>query len=279
MSYEEPLSKHAVAISISESPDMSVLGLGPEHLVDAMAEVARHLLAMGARLMYGGDLRPGGFTEVLFELVARYRRDADLGDERVGVANFLAWPVHLSFTPEEIRRLSDGLNGVADVIFLSADGKLISTADRQRLPAREPSPDEWVSGLTAMRDVMTKRSDARVVLGGKVSDFKGIMPGVAEEALTTINAGKPLYLLGGFGGCARDIAEDLGLTKMRSQMRNPWLGRGAFATLTAENLRNGLNMEENTILATTQHVDQAITLVLRGLLRSKAGGTSTEGIN
>jgi hypothetical protein len=67
-------------------------------------------------------------------------------------------------------------------MLLSADGKLISTADRQRLPTREPAPDEWVSGLTAMRDLMTKMSDARRVLGGKVSDFKGKMPGVAEEA-------------------------------------------------------------------------------------------------
>jgi hypothetical protein len=34
---------------------------------------------------------------------------------------------------------------------------------------------------------MTKMNDARRVLGGKVSNFKGKMPGVAEEALTTIN--------------------------------------------------------------------------------------------
>src|SRR5436309_455279 len=114
MSYEEPLGKHAVAISISDSPDLRVLGLGNEHLVDSMAEVARHLLAMGARLIYGGDLRPGGFTEVLFELIARYRRDADLGDERVGVTNVLAWPVHMSLEVQQLRELSESLRGVAD---------------------------------------------------------------------------------------------------------------------------------------------------------------------
>ena len=76
MSYQEILGQKTIAISISESPDMSVLGLGDEHLRDAMAEIARHLLALGARLIYGGDLRQHGFSDLLFELVARHRRDA-----------------------------------------------------------------------------------------------------------------------------------------------------------------------------------------------------------
>jgi hypothetical protein len=133
VTYQEPLSKYAVAISISESSDMSVLGLGNEHLVDAMTEVARHLLAMGARLMYGGDLRPGGFTEILFELVARYRRDADLDDERLAVANFLAWPVHITLSSERLAELSDALTGVAELICLSADGHVISPDDRLKM--------------------------------------------------------------------------------------------------------------------------------------------------
>ncbi len=125
MSYQEPLSQHSIAISISESPDMAVLGLSEEHLHDAMAEVARYMLAMGARLVYGGDLRPEGFTELLFELIARYRRDADLGDERVGVRNFLAWPVHISLSPEEVKHLSDALSGVAELVYLTIDGKVM----------------------------------------------------------------------------------------------------------------------------------------------------------
>src|SRR4051794_16706688 len=96
MTYQEPLSQKAVAIAVSESPDMAELGLAPEHLRDAMAEIARHLLAMGARLIYGGDLRTNGFTELLFELVARHRRDADVGDVRPAVVNYLAWPTYVT---------------------------------------------------------------------------------------------------------------------------------------------------------------------------------------
>jgi hypothetical protein len=276
MNNQEPLSKHAVAISISESPDMAVLGLAKEHLDDAMAEVARHLLAMGARLMYGGDLRPGGFTEVLFELVMRHRRDADAGDERVGVSNFLAWPVHVSMPPEKVKQLSEDLSGVAELVCLTADGNVMSPEERQRLAPRSATDDEWAAGLTAMRNVMTRESGARIALGGRVQDFKGKMPGIAEESLAALLADQPLFLLGGFGGCARDIAEDLGLASAGPTTRPPWPGRGAFAGFTAGDLNNGLNAEENAILATTVHVDQAVTLILRGLLRERGGGASVE---
>lgn len=279
MSYQEPLSKHAVAISISESPDMSVLGLAEEHLNDAMAEVARYLLAMGARLIYGGDLRPGGFTEVLFELVARHRRDADAGDERVGVSNYLPWPVHVSLPPEEVGQLSESLSGVAELIYLAEDGRIISPDERQQLEPHQPTDDEWARGLTVMRNVVTSMSDARVVLGGRVEGFKGTMPGVAEEALAALRAGQPLFLLGGFGGGTRDIAYDLGLTADTPRPRAPWAGRSAFAGFNAGSLNNGLDAEENAILATTVHVDQAVTLVLRGLLRIKGGAMPPDAVS
>lgn len=274
MTYQEPLSKISVAVSISDSPDMDVLGLGREHLDDAMAEVARHLLAMGARLMYGGDLRPRGFTELLFELVARHRRDADLGDERVGVTNFLAWPVHVGLTAEAVEQLSADLSGAAELVCLTAGGRVMTVGERQALATRLPAADEWREGLTAMRRRMTAMSHARIALGGRVDQFKGRMPGVAEETLTALQAGQPVFVLGGFGGCARDIVECLGLAPPTGAPRPPWPGQDVFARFTKSSLNNGLTSDENQILARTPHIDQAVTLVLRGLLnRANAGFT------
>jgi hypothetical protein len=250
---------------------MAVLGLSNEHLNDAMAEVARYLLAMGARLMYSGDLRPGGFTDVLFELVARHRRDADIGDEGVGVTNLFPWPVHISLTDEEVKQRSEALSGVAELIFLTADGKVMSVDEREQLQPRPAAEEEWADGLTAMRDVMTNMSDARIVLGGRVEGFKGRTPGVAEEALSALQVGQPLFLLGGFGGCARDIAEDIGLAPAWPVTRPAWPGRTDFAGFVSEGLNNGLTVEENATLATTVHIDQAVTLILRGLLRENGG--------
>jgi hypothetical protein len=278
MTHKEPLSDRVVAISISDSPDMASLGLSSEHLIDAMAEIARYLMSMGARLVYGGDLRPDGFTLVLLELVERHRRDADTGDERVSFTNFFPWPVHLNLSAEDVKQRAEAAKGVAELVFLMSDGNVISAEERGQLTPRQPTDDEWSDGLTAMRAVVTTKSDARVVLGGRVEGFKGKMPGVAEEALTALQAGQSLFLLGGFGGCARDIAKDLGLTPARPQGRREWPSRSAFANFTADNLNNGLDTEENRTLATTVHVDEAVTLILRGLLRDRSGEASLKEI-
>jgi hypothetical protein len=71
------LGGSCVGISISNTPDLAALGFGNEHLEDAMTEIARHLIACGATLAYAGDLREGGFTELLFEIANRYRANKD----------------------------------------------------------------------------------------------------------------------------------------------------------------------------------------------------------
>jgi hypothetical protein len=275
MTYREGLSRLTVAISVSESADMPVLGLSDEHLRDAMAEIARHLLALGARLTYGGDLRQHGFTELLFELIARHQRDADEGDNRTSVIDYLAWPAHISQTIADLERFNSELAGSASLVLLTLDGHRMSLEERKMLPEAQPSDAQWAEGLTSMRKVMLAESQARIVLGGRTENYKGVMPGVAEEALLSLQARQALFLVGGFGGCTRDIAESLGLVAARSASGSNWSMRDAFAAFKGADLNNGLADEENVTLATTPHVDQAVTLILRGLLRAENPGTST----
>lgn len=267
LTYREPLSQRAIGISISGSRDMEALGLAEEHLRDAMTEVARHLLAMGARLVYGGDLREQGFTELLFELVARHHRDADVGDSRPAVVNYLAWPVHRSLPREMIQAVLQAHEGLAELHFLDIQGQELSP-DHLNVGTSPITSEDWSTGLTAMRYVLTNSCDARIVLGGSVSDFKGKMPGIAEEALCSIAAKQPLYILGGFGGCARDIAEELGLATQRRPQTTNWAGRSNFSGSTQNVLNNGLDNDENETLARTVHIDEAVALILRGLLRT-----------
>jgi hypothetical protein len=274
MTYREALSQRVVAISTSESPDMPVLGLTDEHLRDAMAEIARHLLALGARLAYGGDLRTHGFTELLFELVARHRRDADEGDERASVTNYLAWPVHIPKAAADLERYASDLAGSAELVLLTLDGHRWTMAERRMATQTQPTEAQWAQGLTAMRKVMRDQIHARIVLGGRVDGYKGAMPGIAEEALISLQARQPLFLMGGFGGCARDVAETLGLVSPRAASRQAWVGRKSFEGFTSADLSNGLTREENTTLVHTPHVDQAVTLILRGLLRVAGAGPS-----
>lgn len=268
MTYREALGQHVVAISTSDSPDMPTLGLSDQHLRDAMTEIARHhLLALGARIVYGGDLRENGFTELLFELVARHRRDANEGDERSGILNYLAWPVHIQKPVHELEQIQADLNGVAKLVLLDLQGQVVTLRERTNLPEQQPTGEEWQRGLTAMREAMLRTTHGRIVLGGRVDRYYGLMPGIAEEALLALQGNQPLFVIGGFGGCARDIAETLGMVAPWTNVHRGWAERQAFEAFSWRDLHNGLTEQENAIVARTLHVDQAVALVLRGLFR------------
>ena len=254
----------AVGISISDSPDLKFLGLSNGHLRDAMAETALQLLALGRSLAYGGDLRPHGFTRLLHELLVRYR-----GHPRhtgtIDVTSYLAWPVHISMTPKELAAISEDHEPAVKIVLLSLDGSRLELQQRQRNHSREPRDCEWSAGLTAMRSVMLADTCARVVLGGRVEGFKGTMPGIAEEALLSLKTGQPTFVLGGFGGCARDIAETLQLVDRWAGSRGNWPGRNEFCKFSSEDLKNGLSQEDNKTLARTPYIEEAVRLVARGL--------------
>lgn len=243
---------------------MASLGLSESHLREAVAEFAIYLLASGASLAYGGDLRRQGFTELLFELVMRYRQQ---GESDTRVTDYLAWPVHIRMTADDLYKRNAKLFGFARLVLVGQDGSCISMEDRKTLQSREPSDDEWSTGLTLMRQIMRGETDARVVLGGRVEGYKGVMPGIAEEALLSFQVGQPLFLVGGFGGCTRDVAETVGLVDAWSGDRRTWRGRQWFEPYGPDDLHNGLSIEENQVLARTPHIDQAVTLVMLGLHR------------
>ena len=268
MSTVKARTPNTVAISTSESPDMAILGLSEGHLREAVADFALYLLASGSSLAYGGDLRANGFTELLFDLVARYQRQ---GDARARVTNYLAWPVHISMAAVDVATLVAELQGFARLTIMGQDGGQMSLEDRQALPSREPDDHEWSTGLTAMRRAIREETDARVVLGGRVEGYRGEMPGIAEEALLSFEFGQPVFLVGGFGGCTRYIAETIGLIDTWAGSRAAWPSRQQFEPYGPDDLNNGLSTEENRVLAHTPHIDQAVTLVMRGLHRLRGG--------
>ena len=257
---------HAIGVSVSASPDIEVLGFFDEHLEDILAELAVFLLATGTNLAYGGDLRQrrnGGFTELLFELVGRYQRP---GQTLTRVVNYLAWPVHIRMTVDDLDAAAAAVAPAARLVLVGPDGAPISTEERRALPTREPDDEEWQYGLTAMRTAVRDNTSARIVVGGQVENYKGKMPGIAEETLLSLQAGQPVFLVGGFGGCVRDIAETMGLIEPWNGIR-PWPGRRLFDDYSEEALANGLTADENRKLAHTPYIGQAVNLVMLGLYR------------
>jgi|ERR1043166_2811364 hypothetical protein len=194
-----------VALSLSESDDALDLGQSRLHLLAAMIEIARGILSRGGIIAYGGDLRKReeyGFTRQLFQLVYAYKDLNRSPLERI--RNYLAYHIAAELPKKE----------EASLLELARFEKPLpqNLAARFGLEqgARKPVPDSsplnrYVRArcLTAMRAAMTEGTDARVLLGGRVSGHQGKYPGILEEAHLFLRARKPLYLVGAFGGCTR----------------------------------------------------------------------------
>ena len=138
-----------------------------------------------------------------------YRRP--IVDALVPVLNYLAWPVHIGMEVASLKELESELRGCAGLVLVDLTGTRLSMDSRAQCASHFPEESDWSTGLTAMRRLMSDETDARILLGGRVEGYKGRMPGIAEEAIVSMEKRQPLFLIGGFGGCARDVAEMLGL--------------------------------------------------------------------
>lgn len=165
-----------VAISVSE-PDVNELirlGLSELHVRNAFIEIVRHILARGSSIAYGGDLRKAGYTEALFDLVRTYELKDRTGPERV--FSYLAWPNWEQLTPGDRAAL--------------ANVATINQVERPSgAPDLPPDRDLWTAeqllwgsqALTAMRQQMTAKVDARVILGGRLEGQQGLYPGYLKR--------------------------------------------------------------------------------------------------
>ncbi|MGX9901309.1 hypothetical protein ACW0JT_18185 [Arthrobacter sp. SA17] len=133
--------------------------------------------------------------------------------------------------------------------------------------------------LSAMRRTVTDRIHARIAVGGALSGYQGTEPGVVEEARLTLEAGKPLYVAGGYGGAAAAMAKALGFDDFAwapddfpvdasSAQVDEALNRltSAFA---ANASRDGLTNDERTVLAVSHRPANIATLLVLGLSRLK----------
>ena len=295
--FQKPLSGRIIGISISDSPDLERLGFSVYHLKRALLEISRHLLAQGASVAYGGDLRQDGFTQDLIEMVKAYNQQENNKPEKK-ILSFLAWPLHLK-VKEDITWQAQYRNEVSiQAIPLPEDIKQqpFEVDDQKFL---EPEGKEncyvWMRCLTAMREQMAKQIDARIILGGQVTNYKGVFPGIAEEAALTLVNHKPLFVLGAFGGCAKAVGQAiLGATPstltwegQASQSQtysetvefynersclgspHPAIDYNAliktFHNTGLQGMNNKLEESENRALFESEDLDEMIYLILKGL--------------
>ncbi len=287
---QKPLSGKVIGISISDSPDLQRLGFSAVHQQRALIEISRHLLAQGASVAYGGDLRPGGFTRDLVEMVKAYNEDTTQRGEKI--QNFLAWPLHLKAT---VKWRASHKNEVSIRAIPLPQDLQLPPFSLDENTYQEPNNKKrryiWARCLTAMREEMARGIDARIILGGKVTDYKGAFPGIAEEAALAIDHHKPLFVLGAFGGCAGAVGEaimgnnpesltqdyQISSSQEYEDMLNFYNQRSSseapheeinydvlvatFQNTGFKGINNGLTEAENHRLFTTEDLDEMVYLI------------------
>jgi hypothetical protein len=288
---DKKMLRKNVAISVSESEELEQLGLSLHHLQDISIEIARYLIVNGAKLLYGGDLRNGGFTELFSELSYQYKY---LFDKESRFINYFPFPTASNLTVQD--KAVFMLKQV-ELRLLDAPMTLKKLSSPTDMSPSDKGKDKlfFAECLTHMRKQMSTDCHARIVLGGKQDGYMGYYPGIVEESYYTIMDDKAIYLLGGFGGATKAIIEtisgrspeknninfqiDLELLKQNTiNGENNLLGysdpnflsnffRNYSIAKIAEN--NGLTIDENFVLFESTNIHELIYLIIKGLSHIK----------
>lgn len=284
------LKGKTIGISISESDNLSELGYGVSHLNDAMIEIARYILASGGKLAYGGDMRQGGFTELIFDLLAYYKADKELKPHE-RFYSYLAFPLSVTLTLEK----------EAELGHIVSFNKIAPPNDLQIANINEflkpDSPDNlyvWARCLTKMREEMEKVCNARIFIGGRTKGFKGKCAGILEEFFIALENNHPVYLVGSFGGVTKDIIDALNGKQPDSFTADYYFVNDEYKKMfSLFNLKhpeglidyskylsilqkiglnkiaelNGLSETDNLRLTKTPHISEVVYLILKGLTK------------
>ena len=308
-----PLKEMTIGFSISDRSASDQLHEDfPNQINEATSYLARNLISLGASLAYGGDFRPQGFTRLLAELIRSYNETATRPAQSLDC--YQAAHLSLSQVPSD---LPIRIRHLLHTPELALSTILPTPADSIAIPVSLYFSD--------MRRVMTERIAARVILGGQSeprlqadgTGYSGRFPGIAEEAWRTLNLGKPLYVVGGFGGAAALVAdllenlptptalqdatfsnsqsyqslalsidqnpfrEKLGLPKSLDDLADAirQLSRLRLATNQTAIGWNGLTIDENRELWRTRDLERLNALILKGLMiRQQADQQGASGV-
>ena len=294
-----------ISMSISTPDSLADIGMSESHLRALTDEMHLHLLLAGLSLVYGGALNadttdPQNFTSVLFELAHGYSPLAATLDSTIRpILNVPPWPLHKAYSDEDLAlfgNIADLERGPDPDLPWDISEIFPTSSSGWRFAANTPNQRyAWTKGLTAARLRISEISAANVVVAGKLTGFAGIVPGVVEEAHIALRSGKPLYLVGAFGGAAGALVDQMfrsepsaallecgdvpqlqdtlelfdtygGLAPCLHEICEFMRGVGRLGPAAA--LKNGLSDEENVELFQSLDARRIAELIMTGLTRT-----------
>lgn len=248
-----------VGISISDVPSdgFKENHLHPSQSIRFAQDLARHLLARSATLVYGGDLRKDGFTQfILDEAIALKNR---LNSDEIYVVNHLAWPIHK--VDKEIIAWRANYKAVMNTVEHDVSDDIAKDVDKDSFlqPSTPQNKYIWSRCLTEMRTKSIDSSHARICAGGKLCGYNGKMPGVLEEILIAIDKNKPIYLLGAFGGVVGDVCKVLRKEPYPDSLTEAWQTshNAGYVDLQALSAKYGMHADYRQVKAALEEIDMA----------------------
>lgn len=272
-------------------------------------QLAQALIGQGASVVFGHDWREDGVMEAVHGFAQQIRgpfpmHQAEAGDRKgeelrrmrdlegdrlpPPLINILPWPGASTLDAAQRKRLEGTL------LIATAAPPPEELLDRLKARGDDPRLSDHARGLALakLREELTRYTDARICIGGQITNFKGILPGIIEEALRALDARKPVYLCGLLGGATARLIESFEepraqrlarytaeikerIADIRLDPRVPYSGveqdflKKPFLLTTVDSLAetNGLSVEENRQLFQTRSIEEVIYLVLKGIGR------------
>lgn len=269
-----------IAFSVSESDDMQKCGCGKAMLKDVVLELSRYILKAGGNLVYGGDLRKEGFTEAFENFSYQYGAQEKTDNQVKYFTNYFAWPIYLNISKID---QAEFIHCRVEPKFVEAPADVVD-ASKFLPPVGNENLTIWAYSLTKMREKMESNADARIIIGGRLSGFKGKYAGIIEEFMIAAQHEHPIYLIGGFGGAAKAIVDLLEGKKVdikKLAEETPYYS-DFVSCYNSNNIdqidypsiedfiknykfNNGLSSEENEVLFRSTNILEIVSLVLRGL--------------
>lgn len=274
---DDPKNPMTVNISASPCEDAEQLGYDERQINRIVIRIAQFFLFKGARVLFGQDWRDNGVMRAVLtsaELSEAATREPRRGPRMLNLVATHGAP--LSGTGLEAAWDSAGVLEVRSI----------------QEEAGVPIPfDNRCVELWTLRQRLTEMLDpgCRICLGGRTSGYSGYYAGAAEGAYFALSMGKPLYLIGGFGGATGAVCDALlGQVSRHAKGTGPLDARTAksavatsdppmpLAGLTASfrafglhklSKDNGLTAEDNRRLFEMTDIEAALGLISAGLTR------------
>ena len=281
--------RRMIGVSISESDDQLRIGVGREMVDDTTVQLLRYILKSNGQIVYGGNLGP--YTELFQELSYQYGKydDAVNGDQdKKYFTDYIAWPYSEQLSIDEMCEFDHCRVNIEKIGLPSG----LNTDHFN--PNKRTTENLYLRGcaLTLMRNSMEAATDenghplaARIFIGGREKNFTGQMAGLLEEFRIAWDEQHPIFLIGGFGGVSRMLAEqiengaynatafcnaarqDAGYDAVMDYYHNHGqdIDYNFINGLTYASLRNGLTDDDNRTLFHSVNLFEIIPIILRGI--------------